>query len=157
MLVVALIGLVAAFGVSSTAFQPGQPIPVEYTCDGHNVSPALVWTAAPKGTKAFALIMDDPDAPGGTFTHWTAWNIPLKARGLKQGARPARQGITDANRVGYFGPCPPPGAPHRYVFKLFALRSTLALPSGSSRAQLQQAMKGKVLKLVRLMGTYERS
>lgn len=157
MLIVAFAIAATLFGISSPAFGPGQTIPVEYTCDGQNVSPALVWTAPPKGTKSLALIMDDPDAPSGTFTHWTAWNISAKARGLKRGARPARQGITDANRVGYSGPCPPPGTPHRYVFKLFALRSTLTIRSGSSRAQLQNALKGKVLRMVRLTGTYGRS
>lgn len=156
MLVVALVVLATVFGVSSPAFPNGQIIPTAYTCDGRNVSPALVWTAPPKGTKSFALIMDDPDAPSGTFTHWTAWNISAKARGLKRGARPPRQGRTDTGRVGYFGPCPPPGTPHRYVFKLFALRSTLPLATGSSRAQLEAAIRGKVLKRVSVFGLYGR-
>jgi Raf kinase inhibitor-like YbhB/YbcL family protein len=155
-LVVAIVLFAAAFGISSPAFTKGQTIPVAHTCDGRNVSPALVWTAPPKGTRSFGLIMDDPDAPGGTFTHWTAWNIPAKARGLKTGARPPRQGVTDTDRVGYFGPCPPEGAPHRYFFKLYALRSTLRLPSGATRAQLEAAMRGKVLKRVSLFGVYER-
>jgi phosphatidylethanolamine-binding protein (PEBP) family uncharacterized protein len=106
-LVVAAVLLVAAFGLTSPAFRQGERIPVEYTCDGANVSPALRWTAPPQGTKSFALIMDDPDAPGGTFTHWTAWNISPKARGLKQGARAPREGTTSFGRVGYRGPCPP--------------------------------------------------
>lgn len=145
----------AAFGISSPAFEPGRTIPTEYTCDGRNVSPALVWTAPPKGTRSFALIMDDPDATRGTFTHWTAWNIPARARGLKRGARPSRQGLNDAGGVGYVGPCPPSGT-HRYFFKLHALRSKLALPGGATRAQLEAALKGKVLKRVTLVGRYGR-
>jgi len=101
--------------------------------------------------------MDDPDAPGGTFTHWTAWNIPPKARGLKQGARAPREGTTSFGRVGYRGPCPPAGAPHRYFFKLYALRTTLALPAGGGRPALEKAMKGKVLKRVSLVGLYGRA
>jgi Raf kinase inhibitor-like YbhB/YbcL family protein len=155
-LALALVVLAASFAIASPAFEPGRTIPTLHTCDGRNVSPALVWTAPPKGTKSFALIMDDPDAPSGTFTHWTAWNIPAKARGLEQGARPPRQGVTGTTRVGYFGPCPPPGAPHRYFFKLYALRSTLPLRTGSSRTQLEAAMKGKVLKRVSLFGRYGR-
>jgi len=155
-LVLAVVVLAAAFGISSPAFKQGQAIPVDYTCDGQNVSPALVWTAPPTGTKSFALIMDDPDAPGGTFTHWLAWNISPKARGLKRGARPPRQGTTSFGRVEYGGPCPPTGPPHRYFFKLYALRSTLALPNGSSRSQLEAAMRGKVLRRIRLVGLYGR-
>lgn len=156
MLVLAVIALVAAFGISSPSFSNGQRIPVEHTCDGANVSPPLRWTAPPRGTKSFALIVDDPDAPGGTWTHWTAWNIPAKARGLKRGAKPPREGRTSFGRVGYGGPCPPAGAPHRYVFKLYALRTTLALRPGADRAALERALKGKVLKRVTLVGLYGR-
>jgi hypothetical protein len=155
-LVALLLVLAVSFGLTSPAFGPGQTIPVEYTCDGLNVSPALVWTAPPAGTRSFALIMDDPDAPGGTFTHWTAWNISPKARGLKRGARPPREGTTSFLRSGYGGPCPPPGAPHRYVFKLYALRQMLALPPGASRPALERALRGKVLKRATLVGLYGR-
>lgn len=156
MLAVAALVLVTAFGLASPAFEPGQTIPVEYTCDGLNVSPALRWTTPPRGTKSFALIMDDPDAPGGTFTHWLAWNISPKARGLRRGAHPPREGATSFSRVGYGGPCPPSGTPHRYFFKLYALRTPLALPAGSGRPALEKAMKGKVLKRVSLVGLYGR-
>jgi len=155
-LAVAALVLVTAFGLASPAFEPGQTIPVEYTCDGLNVSPALRWTTPPRGTKSFALIMDDPDAPGGTFTHWLAWNISAKARGLRRGAHPPREGATSFSRVGYGGPCPPSGTPHRYFFKLYALRTPLALPAGSGRPALEKAMKGKVLKRVSLVGLYGR-
>ena len=157
MLVVVALALVTAFGVTSPVFQRGQTIPVEYTCDGVNVSPALRWSAPPTGTKSFALIMDDPDAPGGTFTHWLAWNISPKARGLKRGARPPREGTTGFARTGYGGPCPPPGTSHRYVFKLYALRAPLALPAGAGRPALERAMKGKVVRRATLVGLYGRS
>jgi hypothetical protein len=156
MLAVAVLALVAAFGLTSPAFDQGQTIPVEYTCDGLNVSPALRWVSPPRGTKSFALIMDDPDAPGGTFTHWLAWNISSKARGLKRGAHRPREGMTSFSRVGYGGPCPPPGTPHRYFFKLYALRAPLALPAGAGRSALERAMRGKILKQVSLVGLYGR-
>ena len=156
MLVVAMLLIAAAFGLTSPAFQQGQTIPVEYTCDGLNVSPALRWTTPPRGTKSFAVIMDDPDAPGGTFTHWLAWNISSKARGLKRGAHPPREGTGSFSLVGYGGPCPPPGAQHRYVFKLYALRAQLALPAGAERPALAAAMNGKILKRVSLVGLYGR-
>ncbi len=156
MLAVAVLVFVTAFGVTSPAFEPGQTIPVEYTCDGQSVSPPLRWTAPPAGTKSFALIVDDPDAPGGTFTHWLVWNVSPKARGLKRAARPPREGTTSFSRVGYGGPCPPAGTPHRYFFKLYALRSMLALPSGAGRPALEKAMKGKVLKRATLVGLYGR-
>jgi Raf kinase inhibitor-like YbhB/YbcL family protein len=153
--VLALLALVAAMKVSSPAFEQRGLIPVEYTCDGANVSPPLRWAAPPKGTKSFALIVDDPDAPSGTFTHWLAWNISAKARGLAKGARPPRQGTASFGGVGYTGPCPPQGT-HRYFFKLYALRSVLALPPGSSRTSLETAMRGKVLARATLVGLYAR-
>ncbi len=163
MLLLALAVLTAAFGsasagfkLSSTAFTNGQTIPVEYTCDGSDRSPPLVWTAPPKGTKSLALVMDDPDAPSGTFVHWLAWNIPAKTRRLRAGAQPPRQGTASFNHVGYGGPCPPPGPPHHYVFKLYALRSLLALPTGAERPALAAAMNGKILKRVSLVGLYGR-
>lgn len=156
MLVVVALALAAALGVTSPAFRQGQTIPVEYTCDGVNVSPALRWTTPPTGTKSFALVMDDPDAAGGTFTHWLAWNISPKARGLSQGARPPLEGATSFARAGYGGPCPPPGTPHRYFFKLYALRAQLALPAGAGRPALEKAIKGKVLKRATLIGLYGR-
>jgi len=144
------------FALTSPAFGAGRAIPRAYTCDGANVSPPLRWTAPPAGTRSFALIMDDPDAPGGTFTHWTAWNIPPQARGLERGARPPREGTTSFGRIGYGGPCPPPGPPHRYVFQLHALRAPLGLPRGAERPALEQALRGKALRRATLVGRYGR-
>jgi Raf kinase inhibitor-like YbhB/YbcL family protein len=144
------------FALTSPAFPAGGTIPPAYTCDGANVSPPLRWTAPPSGTRSLALIMDDPDAPGGTFTHWTAWNIPPRARGLERGARPPREGTTSFGWIGYGGPCPPPGPPHRYVFRLHALRAPLDLPRGAERAALARALRGRVLARAILVGRYGR-
>jgi Raf kinase inhibitor-like YbhB/YbcL family protein len=152
----ALSVVAAAFALSSPAFAPGQTIPVRYTCDGANGSPPLRWTAPPRRTTSLALLMEDPDAPVGTFTHWLAWNIKPTVRRLAAGARPPRQGRTSAGTVGYTGPCPPPGPAHHYVFKLYALRTPLRLRAGASRAMFDAALKGRVLRVARLVGRYGR-
>ena len=116
----------SGFTLSSPAFRSGGTIPRLYTCDGANISPALRWKAPPAGARSFALIMDDPDAPdGGPFTHWLAWGLSAKSRTLAARARPPAEGRNDHGRRGWFGPCPPPGKPHRYVFRLYALNSPL--------------------------------
>jgi Raf kinase inhibitor-like YbhB/YbcL family protein len=122
-----------------------------------NVSPPLAWTGVPAGTQSFAIAMDDPDAPGGTFTHWLTWGIDASARSLAEGASGAAAGRNDAGSSGYFGPCPPPpdGA-HRYVFHLYALSAPLTLASGSSRAGFNAALQGKVLREAVLTGTFDR-
>jgi len=148
--------LAAAFALASPAFRSGGTIPRVYTCDGRNVSPPLTWRSPPKGTTGFAILMDDPDAPGGTFTHWLAWSIPAKARSLRAGSRPAREGTNDAGRIGYTGPCPPSGT-HRYVFRVYALNRALRLPRGASRAQFVVSLRGKILAVTRLIGRYHRS
>ena len=113
----------ASFTLTSTAFADGEAIPATYTCDGANVSPPLSWTGAPAGTKSFALMLDDPNAPGGTFTHWITYNIPAGAAGLGEGQSGLNTGINDAGGQKYLGPCPPPtDGPHHYVFHLYALR-----------------------------------
>ena len=147
--------------ITSTAFAQGQPIPATYSCDGKSVSPPLSWSGAPAGTQSFALIMDDPDAPLGTFVHWVIYNIPASAGGLPEAfSKDARlpdgtlQGSNGAGRVGYTGPCPP-GGTHRYFFKLYALDTTLEI-SGASKDQLLQAMQGHVLAQGELMGTFTR-
>lgn len=145
----------ARFTLRSPAFASGEPIPVRFTCDGENVSPALRWTAPPAATRSLALIMDDPDAPGGTFTHWLAWNIAATARGLRAGQRAPREGTNDAGRIGYTGPCPPSGV-HRYVFRLYALETPLRLARGASRAQFLAAIRGRSLAVSRLVGRYGR-
>lgn len=153
-----------AFILSSDAFRPQQPIPKSFTCDGADQSPALSWQGAPPGTKGFALIMDDPDAPSGTFTHWVMWDIPADAAALPPGVTPseksaggAHQGRNGFGRIGYGGPCPPPGRPHHYSFRLYALSQAVSLRAGASKEELLAAMQGKILGTAELVGTYVRS
>ncbi len=149
--------------VSSPAFQEGDRIPTKYTCDGQDVSPLLAWSEPPVGTQSFALIVDDPDAPGGVFTHWVLFNIPTDSRELPE-AVPTRaqllsgalQGENDFGKIGYGGPCPPPGRPHRYQFTLYALDQSLDLKAGVSKKQLLGAMRGHILVQGQLTGTYKR-
>lgn len=150
----------ADFKITSTAFGEGAKVPALYTCDGQDISPPLAWSGAPEGTKAFALIMDDPDAPGGTWVHWVIYNIPADTASLPQGVPTdatlesgALQGTNSWNRTGYGGPCPPSGS-HRYYFKLYALSEPLDLKSGANKRKLIKAMKGKVLGQVELMARF---
>lgn len=152
-----------AISLSSSAFKEGDKIPVKYTCVGQDVSPPLEWSQPPSGTQAFALILDDPDAPGGVFTHWVIFNILSDSRKLPeaiptQAQLPdgALQGKNDFGRVGYGGPCPPPGRPHRYQFTLYAVDQSLDLKAGVSKKQLLSAMEGHVLAQGQLTGTYQR-
>ena len=149
--------------LSSSAFAAGAAIPNQYTCKGSDGSPALEWNGAPAHTASFALIVDDPDAPSGTWVHWVMWNIPQKTHSLSEGvpkneqlADGARQGRTDFGKVGYNGPCPPPGPTHRYFFRIYALDQSLDLQPGASRSQLDSAMKGHVLAQGEYMGTFHR-
>ena len=150
------------FVLSSTAFEAGGTIPVDYTCDGRDVSPPLVWGTAPEGTVSLALVCDDPDAPAGTWVHWVVYNIPPSRKGLDE-AIPAverladgtLQGRNDFGRLGYGGPCPP-GGTHRYFFRLYALDVRLDLPPGARRGELMRAMRGHVLAEAELMGRYGR-
>ena len=149
--------------LASAAFRDGEPVPVRHTCDGDDLSPPLAWTGMPVGTRTFALICDDPDAPRGTWLHWLLWNLPADAVELGEGVPPrpelpsgARQGLNDGGDIGYGGPCPPPGKPHRYYFRLYALDSALNLPPGVNRPELETAMEGHVLAHAFTMGTYER-
>ena len=147
----------ARFSLTSPAFRPRGSIPARHSCQGANVSPPLRWSAPPAGTRSFALILDDPDAPGGTFTHWVAWGIPASARMLGAGKAPPLEGATSFGAVGYGGPCPPPGdGPHRYVFTLYALDAKPALARGVSKSRLLRAVRGHVLATATLVGTYER-
>ncbi len=147
----------------STAFAEGAVIPAEYTCTGSDKSPPLKWTGIPTGTGSFALIVEDPDAPRGTFVHWVIYNLGSSLTELPediprsaQTTTGARQGVNGLDRVGYKGPCPPPGAPHHYHFQLFALDSPLKLNPGASAAEVRQAMKGHVLASTELVGTFGR-
>jgi len=149
--------------LKSTAFQDGQAIPRQYTADGENRSPPLEWTAPPTGTQSLALICEDPDAPRGIWVHWVLFNLPQNARKLDEGMASdgklppgAVQGTNDFRKIGYGGPAPPPGKPHRYFFKLYALDARLNLPTGTNRSQLLDAMRGHILAETQLMGKYGR-
>lgn len=153
-----------AWSLKSPAFSEGAVIPKKYTCQGSDLSPQLEWEKPPAGTKSIALICDDPDAPMGTWVHWVLWNLPADLTSLPEGIgksaplpQGAQQGMTDFRRPGYGGPCPPPGKPHRYYFKLYALDITLVLPYKSSKEDLLKAMHGHILAEAVLMGTYQRS
>ena len=154
-----------AFKLTSPAFQDGETIPEKYTCVGEDVSPPLMWEDVPEGTRSFALVMEDPDAPGGTFVHWVIFNIPGDAAGLPEGVEPleklengAVQGANDFRRLGYGGPCPPPGKPHRYYFILWALDRELSLGPGVTKDRLELEIEkfGGPLGEARLMGTFGR-
>ena len=152
-----------AFELTSSAFKEGERIPDRHTCEGDDLSPPLHWSVPPAATKSFALIADDPDAPGGMWVHWVIYNLSLDLRGLPEGI-PAKdhwlngalQGLTDFKRVGYGGPCPPPGKPHRYYFKLYALDAVLTLKPRATKSQLLEACKGHVLAEAQLMGRFGR-
>ncbi len=153
-----------AIAITSPAFQEGDFIPKKFTCQGSDLSPALSWAGIPPAARSLALIVDDPDAPGGTWVHWVLFNIPAGAHGLAEGVPSrkvledgARQGLNDFRKIGYNGPCPPPGSAHRYFFKLYALDTLLDLDGGTSKAQVDQAMKGHILAEWRIMGRYRRS
>ena len=148
--------------VESPAFRAGDMIPAKYTCDGENISPPLKWTSAPEGTKSFALIADDPDAPMGTWVHWVVYNIPASARELPEKASQTKklppgslEGVTDFRENTYGGPCPPSGV-HRYFFKLYALDTVLNLRAGASKKQLLDSMKGHILTQAEHVGKYRR-
>jgi Raf kinase inhibitor-like YbhB/YbcL family protein len=151
------------FQLTSPSFGEGQMIPVRHTCDGPDVSPPLNWSAVPEGTMTLALICDDPDAPMGTWVHWVIYNIPATGTGLAENVPKAEQlpdgtcqGMNDFRRVGYGGPCPPPGSAHRYFFRIYALSGRIEHPGGLTKAQLLQEMNGQILASARLMGRYQR-
>ena len=146
----------------SSAFTSGETIPNKYTCDGENVSPPLAWTGVPEDTESLALIVDDPDAPNGVFTHWVLYNISPERRALGEGLSPGNVGdiaVEGRNNFGnqqYGGPCPPTGPEHTYYFRLYALDAPLDLPAGATRAQLLEATKGHVLDHTEMQGRYGR-
>ena len=145
------------FALESGAFQHAQAIPSRHTCEGEDTSPALRWTSIPDETRALALVVDDPDAPGGVFAHWIAWGLDPGADGLGEGEAAPSEGRNDFGTLGYRGPCPPPGhGRHRYLFRLYALDGELELRSGASKPELERAIEGHVLTTAELVGTYER-
>jgi Raf kinase inhibitor-like YbhB/YbcL family protein len=149
--------------ITSTAFLNDSTIPQKFTCQGEDISPALTWTGAPAEAQSFALLCEDPDAPGGTYIHWVIYNIPATERGLpenfpKRDKLPngTRQGVNDFKQMGYGGPCPPPGKAHRYYFKLYALDAQINIPGEATRDQLLNAMHGHILAEGETMGTYQK-
>jgi Raf kinase inhibitor-like YbhB/YbcL family protein len=150
-----------AFQLFSPGFAESAWIPELHTCQGADISPSLEWSDEPGETRSFALVLEDPDAPGGTWTHWLLWDIPAKVHNLAQGLKPGTLGVSGRNdfqKLGYGGPCPPKGhGAHRYFFKLYALNvPTLGLAEGSSKRDVDQATKDHVLAQTQYMGRYER-
>lgn len=155
----------AGFALSSPAFEPGAMIPARFTGDRQDLSPSLQWTEPPAGTRSFVLIVDDPDAPGATWVHWVLSGIPPDFRHLPEGVEKsavphgiggAVNGKNTSGTLGYEGPAPPPGAPHRYVFRLYALDMPITMVPGISKAESLAAMKGHILAEAQFMGTYQR-
>ena len=156
-------GSSVTLSLTSTAFKEGEAIPVEHTCAGANTSPPLAWGAVPAGTKTIALILDDPDVPLGPFVHWVIYNLPATTTELPADVPTqadltggGRQGKNGMLKLGYSGPCPPPGPAHRYNFKLYALNTELTLPAGASKQDLLKAMYGHILGQGQLMGRFKR-
>lgn len=151
--------------VRTSAFRPGGAIPRKFTCDGEDVSPEISWSAAPEGARELALICDDPDAPGGTFTHWVIWGIPKSVSSLPEGIPAgdgvrslgsARQGTNGFRVRGWRGPCPPPGKPHHYHFRVYALSDRIELPAGSAVERVREAMAGRIVAQGEVVGVYGR-
>jgi len=152
-----------SFVLKSSSFKNGERIPVKHTCEGEDISPQLTWEGVPQGTKSFALICDDPDAPMGTWVHWVVYNIPDSVNSLPEGVEKADtvfgyiyQGRNSFGRIGYGGPCPPRGPAHRYFFKLYALDFVPALKAGATKEQVLNAISGHILGTAELMGIYSR-
>jgi hypothetical protein len=153
----------SSFRIESAAFKEGSLIPTRFSCQAENVSPPLSWTDPPAGVRSFALIVEDPDAPAGTWTHWVVYNLPAQARAMdentpKQDDLPngGHQGKNSFDSVGYGGPCPPAGNAHRYFFRLYALDTVLNLKAGADKSEVLVAMKGHVLGEAQLMGRFKR-
>ncbi len=151
-----------AFELSSTAFANGDPIPMKYTCDDQDISPPLKWRDPPEGTRSFALINDDPDAPVGTWVHWVLYNLTGSTLSLPEAVQSdadlpesGRHGQNSWGQPGYGGPCPP-GGTHRYFFKLYALDAELDLAADASKEELLRAMEAHVLASTETMGVYSR-
>ena len=152
--------------IKSSVFAEGQEIPKKYTCEGEDISPPLTWSDPPEGTQEIVLIMDDPDAPVGVFTHWVIYNISPETKEAPEGVQTKgamnkrgggpKQGLNDFGKVGYGGPCPPRGPKHRYFFKLYALDAELNLEPRASKNDVEKAMKGHIIAQAQLTGTFRR-
>lgn len=152
-----------AFHISSPAFKNGEYIPQKNTCSGADLSPAMTWEDVPAGTQSFVMIVEDPDAPAGTWVHWVIYDIPSTRNGLEEGVAKIErvaglgvQGRNDFRRIGYGGPCPPPGKPHRYIFNLYALDNALQINAGATKAEVERAMHGHIIGRALLMGMFAR-
>ena len=148
--------------LTTTAFQKNGFIPTRFTCDGTDASPPLAWNDPPAGTQSFVLIVDDPDAPAGTWVHWVVYDMPARLRGLPEGLAKSRelpdgsrQGLNDFRRIGYDGPCPPRGSAHRYFFKLYALDIKTNLNEAVTKSELERAMKGHILAESEIVGRFK--
>jgi Raf kinase inhibitor-like YbhB/YbcL family protein len=153
----------AQMKLMSPTIAPGAPIANDYACTGGDRSPSLSWSNAPQNTKTFALVVEDPDAPGGTFIHWVAYNIPARVTALPEGvpqsaeiAGGGKNGINEFDHVGYNGPCPPPGKVHHYHFRLYALDSTIDPGDKADASAVKSAMNGHVLASAELVGTFQK-
>jgi Raf kinase inhibitor-like YbhB/YbcL family protein len=149
----------AEMKLTSTSFSEGQEIPVRHTCDGENVAPDLAWSDLPPGAQSLALVCFDPDAPSGTFTHWTVWDLDPSLKGVPEGQIPraARQGVNGFGQPGYGGPCPPRGhGVHHYHFQLSALRQPLDIDAGASQASFTAALRAHEIERAEPVGVYER-
>lgn len=144
--------------LTSPEFAQGKSIPAKYSCDGQDINPPLAIEGVPQEAKSLALIVDDPDAPAGTWVHWLVWNIDPSTRQIAEGSVPqgGQQGVNSWKRSDYGGPCPPSGT-HRYFFRLYALKDRLTLPAGTNRKDLDHAMHGKIVAQCELMGVYRRA
>jgi Raf kinase inhibitor-like YbhB/YbcL family protein len=152
-----ILSRVADFALQSGVFDHGGPIPRRHSCEGEDLSPPLSWSGAPADTRSLALVVDDPDAPAGTFTHWLGWALDPGAQGLGEGEPAPVEGRNDFGSTGYRGPCPPPGhGRHRYSFRLYALDSDPGLGPGAGKRELERSLEGHTLATVELIGTYER-
>ena len=151
----------AGFEISSPAFRHGRPIPRKYTCDRADVSPPLRWSGTPPGTKSFVVIAEDPDVPAGSWSQWVLYDLPADANGVPQGTpatgrlpNGAGQGTNEFGKLGYTGPCPPPGAVHHYYFRVYALDAATHLAPGASKATVYRVMRRHILRVSEVMGTY---
>jgi hypothetical protein len=142
--------------LKSPAFENNKPIPVKYTCDGADINPPLTVDGVPEETKTLVLIVDDPDAPAGTFNHWLVWNIPSTTRKIEENTVPGTEGISTSRKHAYDGPCPPYGT-HRYFFKVYALDTQLELKANATKRDVEKAMEGHVLAEGELIGLYSRN
>ncbi len=141
--------------VKSSVFESKKPIPKKYTCDGNDINPPLTIEGTPKDAKTLVLLVDDPDAPSGTFDHWVVWNIPASTNKIEENSVPGKEGMNGARQLGYYGPCPPSGT-HRYFFKVYALDDELSLGINSKKKDVEKAMQGHILSKGELIGLYSR-